>query len=118
MTAHGEEPRIADLVARLQAVEPVVWDLGTPDIGEPPELSDLVGLGPAAVPALLSLVEREPPRVVAYLVKALGQIGDPSAAEPLARLVERYDAMDGKGPWEHAVIGQGRLAIAALRDKP
>lgn len=109
------EPRIAGLARRLEAVEPVVWDLGTPDLGEPPELAELAALGPRAMPALLALADREPARGAAYLVKALGMIGDPAAAEPLERLVARYEAIDGKGPWEHAVIGQGRLALAALR---
>lgn len=105
----------AALLERLASARPVLYDLGTPDIGASPEMSQLVELGPQIAPYLLQRAEVAEPRVTAYAVHALAQLGDRSMVERLARLRDRYEADPNKDPWKYAVVGQCRLAIAELQ---
>jgi len=78
------------------------------------ELDEVVAMGATAVPHLLGLLAHQPAKVVAYLVLALRRIGSREALEELRSLRSHYQALDSKGEWEFAVIGQCNLAIQTL----
>jgi hypothetical protein len=102
------------LLAALEDLESPASELGTPVLAQSEELDEIVALGPAAVPHLLSLLQNQAAKITAYMVLALNRIGDCEALEDLRRLRSHYQALDPKGEWEYAVIGQCNLAVQAL----
>ncbi len=109
--------RAASLLRRLARTVPASYDLGTPDIGAPQELSELVGLGVQIVPYLLEQAETAEPPVAAYAVSALGRLGDRTLIAPLERVKRRFEAAPDEDPWTYAVIGQCALAILELQKR-
>jgi hypothetical protein len=109
------------LLSELDQVEPVSFDLGTPEILEVDAVRELVAKGLAVVPHLLEhLQENRPKKRVAYIVLALNRIGDVRALGPLINLCAIYRQRETKDEWDYAVIGQCNLAIEQLeraRDK-
>ena len=112
-TSDGQRD-IESLVAALADLEAPESELGTPVLVHSRELDELVALGLAALPHLLRLLPDRPAKAAAYIVLAVGMIGDHIALDDVRRLRSRYQALDPKGPWEFAVIGQCNLAIQAL----
>ena len=104
----------AALVDALEDLESPASELGTPVLAQSRDLDELVALGPTAVPQLLSRLEDQPAKIVAYLVSGLNRIGDRRALGALRDLRSRYEALEPKDKWELAVIGQCNLAIQAL----
>lgn len=109
--------RAAALLKRLALTVPASYDLGTPDIGAPQELCELVGLGLQIVPYLLQQAQTAEPAVAAYAVSALGQLGDRTLITELERVKQRFEAAPDEDPWIYAVIGQCALAISELQTK-
>ena len=110
-------PEIVDaLLTDLDSVEPVSFDLGTPEVSEVDAVRELVRMGPDIVPVLLERIgQGAPKKRTAYVVLALKQIGDTRALAPLLDLRTAYQARATKDEWDHAVIGQANLAIEQLR---
>jgi HEAT repeat protein len=106
--------RIERLIESLEAQEPPDESLGTPELSETAAVRELVGLGPEAIPYLAERLQTEPAKVVAYLVLALGKLGDARVVESLSELRSTYQAREPKDEWDHAVIGQCNVAIEAL----
>lgn len=103
------------LVARLEAIQPRVFDLGTPDVGGSPEVEALAAIGSPAVSLLLQRLEGASAKVTAYIVNALALIGDPAALPELEELASRYGEISSKDMWEFAAAGQVDLALSGLR---
>ncbi len=107
------------LLGELDEVEPVSYDLGTPDLPEVDAVRQLVALGPAIVPLLLARMQGEgnvpAKKRAAYIALALGRLGDARALQPLLDLRARYEQRQDKDEWDYAVIGQCNLAIQKLR---
>jgi hypothetical protein len=110
----SQKKKIRVLLDKLQAQEPMVFELGTPQIEETEEVNQLVALGPKAFFYLLELLKAEPPKTAAYLALVLGKLKDRRALEPLREFRADYQARKSKAEWEYAAIGQANLAIAAL----
>jgi hypothetical protein len=104
------------LLAELDRVEPVSYDLGTPQVPESEAVRQLVDLGPPVVPLLLDELG-EPgasTRRLAGLAAVLDRIGDPRSLPALRDLRERIQRRDTKDEWDYAVIGQATSAIESL----
>jgi hypothetical protein len=108
------EARIRALLDALAAREPLAHDLGTPQPLEAEELTELVALGPDAVPVLSELAPNVPARSAAYIAVALGRLGDPRAFQPLRDLRAAYQRREPKSEWDFAVIGQCTRALSSL----
>jgi HEAT repeat protein len=117
MDSRASRRRVEALLDALEDLESPGSELGTPVLAQSSELDEIVALGPAAVPQLLSLLQDQTAKVAAYLVLALNRIGDRRALEDLRRLRSHYQALDSQGEWEYAVIGQCNLAIRALEHR-
>jgi hypothetical protein len=114
-----EQPALAErvdsLLHELDRVEPVSFDLGTPELLEVDAVHELVDIGSEIVPLLLDRIQRNAPKKrTAYIVVVLNRIGDIRALAPLLDLRARYRARETKDEWDHAVIGQSNLAIEQL----
>jgi hypothetical protein len=107
--------RVGRLLASLATRETVVEELGTPDLEEGPELEELVGMGSAALPALLFALGEQDSRRLAYTLRALGRIGDPAAIDAIEDARARLQAIADKGGWDYAALGQANLALEAVR---
>jgi hypothetical protein len=109
-----QKKKIRALLEKLQGQEPVVFELGTPQIEETGEVDQLVALAPKAFSYLLELLATEPSKSAAYLALVLGKLKDRRALEPLRKFRANYQAREAKTEWDYAAIGQANLAIAAL----
>lgn len=99
----------------LDRVEPVSFDLGTPQLSEVDAMHELVNIGTEIVPLLLERIQRnESKKRTAYIVLVLNHIGDIRALAPLLDLRAHYQELETKDEWDYAVIGQCNLAIAQL----
>jgi HEAT repeat protein len=106
---------VEELVAALDHEAPLSYDLGTPELFEVEPVRRLVDLGQAVVPQLLEHVTIQEPKLrTAYVVMALGLIGDERALEPLRELCDRYRARPAKDELDYAVLAQCGDAIGRL----
>jgi hypothetical protein len=116
MNQQGIGDKIDSLLGELERAEAVSFDLGTPELPEGDALKELVAMGAAIVPHLLSRVgEDTPKKRVAHIASVLRALGDRRALEPLLAVRMRFERLEGKDAWDYAVIGQCNLAIEALR---
>jgi hypothetical protein len=111
----GED--VESILADLDRVEPVSFDLGTPELPEVDALRRLVALGPPIVPHLLERLRDEgaSKQRIAYLVLALNRLGDVRALPILREIRENHQRRESKDEWDYAVIGQCNLAIEQLK---
>ena len=108
--------KVDSFLSELEAVEPISFDLGTPEIPEVDTLNQLVAMGTEIVPHLLEcLQDNAPKNRVSYIVLVLNRIGDIRALPPLCNLRARYQQHMNKNEWDYAVIGQCNLAIEKLK---
>ena len=115
MTSLSPSEQVESLLSELDAVEPVSFDLGTPELPEVDAVHQLVSMGTMIVPYLLESIQgNEPKKRVAYIVLVLSRIGDVSALAPLVDLRTHYQQHEPKDEWDYAVIGQCNLAIEQL----
>lgn len=106
------------LLSDLDRVEPVSFDLGTPELFEIDAMQEIVNMGTEIVPILLEHIQRSGSKTrIAYIVLVLNNIGDIRALTPLLALRARYQALETKDEWDYAVIGQCNLAIKKLEEK-
>lgn len=106
---------IEDILARLSLREPTGSRLGTPVLDvQAPEYLRLVNAGTVAVSHLLSMLQAAPARRAAWIVAALGQIGDPRALPALRETCARWGELESPDEWDYAVRGQCRLALERL----
>lgn len=106
---------VEDILGRLSLREPTGSRLGTPVLDvQVPELLRLVNAGTVVVPHLLSILHAAPARQAAWVVAALGQIGDPRALPVLRETCARWDTLEPLDEWGYAVRGQCRLALERL----
>jgi hypothetical protein len=118
MTSLKRAEKAKSLLNELDAVEPVSFNLGTPELAETDAVHQLVAMGAAIVPYLLESIQGDKPkRRVAYVVLALNRIGDIRAIAPLIDLRAYYQQREPKDEWDYAVIGQCNLAIEHLEKK-
>jgi hypothetical protein len=109
-----DKDKVLELLRSISNREPQVYDLGTPELVEGPEIEQLIAMGPHIVPYLLELAQSEEPRQVAYIIRVLRNLGDRKTIEALRALKSQYQAKEPKTPWDWAVIGQANLAMDAL----
>jgi hypothetical protein len=107
----GERDRIDAALATVEALEPPIVDLGTPQLDLTPELEEIVALGPRVVPHLLDRLRSASPKMAAYLALILRHVDDPAAVEGLRELKDRFEALPEKYEWHFAAIGQCREAL-------
>jgi hypothetical protein len=113
--SHTPEVAVAQLLSELEREEPISFDLGTPDITDSDAFRRLLELGRSIVPALIrELSENRSSKRDAYAARALGRIGVGGALGTLRAAEKRYADRAPKDEWDHAAIGQIRLAIEAL----
>lgn len=111
----GPEDEVDALVAALDDQRPLSYDLGTPELFEVEPVRRLVALGSAAVPRLLAHLGGGAPKLrTAYVVMALGLIGDADALGPLRETCDAVRARAAKDELDHAVLGQCDEAIRRL----
>ncbi len=116
MTTPTAAQRIDYLLSKLEGIEPVSFDLGTPQLSEGGAIQEIVGMGEESVPLLLERIRSsESKKRIAYIVLVLNRIGDSRALAPLLDLRERYQRLKSKDQWDYAVIGQSNLAIEHLQ---
>jgi HEAT repeat protein len=109
------DARTDALVDALAARTPAAMDLGTPQLDpSAPELQELLALGPRVVRHLLATLAGTNARRTAWVVLALGKLGDKRALGPLRGLLADYQARPNKTMWDFAVIGQANTAITLL----
>ncbi|NCQ71421.1 hypothetical protein [Microcystis aeruginosa] len=108
------ESEVEALLTQLEAKSPIIYDLGTPQIVETQAVRDLLALGQPILPYLLDRLQTASPKVTAYLVFVLGQLGDSSTIIPLQTVRTRYKNISNKSEWEYVVIGQCNIAIDNL----
>jgi len=109
-----QQEKINQLLRSLEVNDPIIYELGTPQLAETDEVSELVSFGHQIVPYLLELTETETPRVVAYIVLTLGKLGDVRAIDRLRSLRAEYQMIEPKTEWHYAAIGQCNVVIEAL----
>lgn len=115
MSSKTPREGVESLLMTLEGVQPVAYDLGTPQLAEPEAVQTLVGMGPAIVPALIEHLSGERSKQqLAYAAMVLGRIGDRQALVSLQELRARFQARVPKDEWDYAVIGQCNVAIAHL----
>ena len=106
---------IEETILRLSLKDVSGYRLGTPVIdGQDPDLLRLVNAGTAAIPQLLSMLDTSTARQAAWIVAALGRIGDPSVLPALKEICARWEIREPEDEWNHAVRGQCRLALDQL----
>jgi HEAT repeat protein len=77
-----------------QVVEPLQRALKDPNSAvRETALKVLVSLGPASVSGLIELISNYDPTVQSLAVRALGEIGDPRSAVPLAAMIEENEVV-------------------------
>ena len=104
------------LLAELDRIEPISWDLGTPAVVEVEPVQRLIALGPAIVPLLLEQLEEEASeKRIAHVVLVLSHLADATVLPDLIALRSRYQGRGSLGPWDYAVLGQCNVAIERLR---
>ena len=109
---------VSDLFAKLATREPTGYRLGTPVLDTAaPEFRRLVDLGSAVVPDIVAQLLSAPARKAAWMLAALGQIGDPRALPTVRECCARSDAREPTGEWDYAVRGQCRLVLETLAGK-
>jgi hypothetical protein len=105
------------LLSDLEQVDPISFNLGTPELPEVDAMHQLVNMGPVVVPCLLKRLLGEPSKKrIAYIVLVLKNIGDIRALESLFDLQTRFQKREIKDEWDYAVIGQCTLAIKHLQE--
>jgi len=102
------------LLRSLEARESLIYELGTPQLIETEEVTQLIEMGPKIIPCLIELAESGTPKSVAYIVLVLGKLGDRTVVDVLREFRAKYQIPEHKTEWEYAVIGQCNLAIEAL----
>jgi hypothetical protein len=118
MTSVTPAEQVDSLLSDLDRVEPVSFDLGTPEMLEVNAVHQLVAMGTAVVPHLLERMQGDAPKKrIAYIVLVLSHIGDVRALAPLVSLRALYQQREAKDEWDYAVIGQCNLAIEQLEKK-
>lgn len=111
MLSPSERDRIDAVLATLDAMEPPIVDLGTPQLDLTPQLEEIVAIGPRAVPHLLERLLSASPKAAAHLALILRRIDDPAAVQGLRRLKDRYEALTERNEWHSAAIAQCRAAL-------
>jgi hypothetical protein len=111
-----ERESLDSILDELDRVDPISFDLGTPEVMDVDPLRELVALGPPIVPALLRRLRDPdaPAKRTAYLVLALNRLGDARALPTVRMLREDLQQRERKDEWDHATLGQCDLAIARL----
>ena len=106
---------IESLVQRLAQREETGYRLGTPVLDlRAPEFLRLVDAGPGAVSPLLSMLPAAPARQAAWIIAAVGEIGDPRALPALRDACAGWNEREAGEPWDFAVRGRCRLALERL----
>jgi hypothetical protein len=107
--------KVDALLDELNRVDPVSYDLGSPELPEVSAFYELVDMGRAITPLLIERIHQPgSSKRIAYMVMALNRLGDIRALAPLRALGARYRAITMKNEWDYAVIGQCNIAIEAL----
>lgn len=111
-----EREDIESILADVDRVDPVWFDLGTPELPDVDAVQRLVSLGPPIVPHLLERLRDDgvPKKRIAYLVLALARLGDIRALSALRELRESHQRRESRHVWDYVVIGQCNLAIEHL----
>jgi hypothetical protein len=118
MTSLTPAQQVDSLLSNLDRVEPISFDLGTPEVLEIDAVRQLVAMGTAVVPLLLERLQGDVPKKrIAYIVLVLNHIGDVRALAPLVELRALYQQRNIKDEWDFAVLGQCNLAIEQLEKK-
>jgi hypothetical protein len=107
----GERERIDSVLATLDALEPPIVDLGTPQLDVTPQIEEVVAMGPEAVPHLLERLRSASPKATAYVAMILRHIDGTAAVEGLRQLLDRYSALTEKSEWHAAALAQCRAAL-------
>lgn len=116
MISHTLAEQVDSLLSDFDRVEPVTFDLGTPELSEVGAIHELVIMGAEIVPLLLERIQSSGlKKRIAYIVLVLNRIGDIQALAPLLDLRARYKELETKDEWDYAVIGQCNLAIEQLQ---
>lgn len=106
---------IEETVLLLSRREVAGYRLGTPVLDvQAPEFLRLINAGTEAVPYLLSMLPTAPAKQAAWIVAALGQIGDPRALPALQEACSRWETLESDDEWDHAMRGQCRLALERM----
>jgi hypothetical protein len=110
--------KVDSLLNDLDRIEPMSFDLGTPELSEVDAMHELVNLGTEIVPLLLERIQRNVAKKrTAYIVLVLNHIGDIRALAPLLDLRVHYQELDKKDEWDYAIIGQCSLAIEQIEKR-
>lgn len=116
MSAGSLFEQVDVLLSELDKVEPVAFDLGTPQLPAVDAVYQLAAIGPQIVPHLLERARDEASKKrIAYIVMVLGLIRDDRALEPLQTLRVRYQQQERKDEWDYAITGQCNLALERLQ---
>ena len=103
--------KIDRFISSIDSIEPVILDLGTPQLELTPEMKEILDAGPAIVPYLFECTRFAPPKTVAYIALMLRHFDDPQTIETLKNLKQRYAEIEKKTLWDYAIIGQCNLAM-------
>lgn len=115
MEQAGLAQKVDSLLDELNQVDPVSYDLGTPELPEVNALDELVEMGQEITPLLIERIRQSnSSKRIAYAVMALNRLGDIRALDSLRELCARYQTIETKDEWDYAVIGQCNAAIEAL----
>ncbi len=118
MTSLTPAKKVDSLLSDLNRVEPISFDLGTPELFEIDAVRQLLAMGTAIVPHLLECLQGNVSKKrIAYVVLVLNHLGDVRALAPLRDLRARYQQRETKDEWDYAVIGQCNLAIEQLQKR-
>jgi len=116
MTALALGEQVDRLLSVFDRLDPVSFDLGTPDVSESGAVDELVNMGAKIVTLLLERIQTNvSKRRIAYIVLALNRLGDGRALPILLELRGNFQGIETKDEWDYAVIGQCNLAIKQLR---
>ncbi|HEX9990088.1 MAG TPA: hypothetical protein VGE45_16645 [Chloroflexia bacterium] len=107
---------IKRLIESLADQEPPFSSLGTPFLVDNEVTEVLVGMGQAAVPALVEALRGRQPKVAMYAAYCLGQMGDLSIVPALLATREKYLMKEPKEEYDFGVMSAVDRAIERLQE--
>ncbi len=106
---------ISNFIHKIDSIESSDFDLGRPGIVRVPEMEAVTNLGEIAIPALLSYLNEDKPKQVAYLVYTIALIDKKGESKKvIISMREKLSKHQKKTEWDYAAIGECNLFLASL----
>ena len=104
---------IVNFLRIIDSIESTEFDLGRPGIVRVPEMDSLANVGKKAIPSILSYLDENQPKQVAYLVHTLSMIDENDESKDAIKSIrEKIVNRPNKTEWEYAAIGECNLVLA------